>query len=67
MGEKLRQFFGVPSLSVFFTFLIGCVSVPVIIAAAMEGKSLVLKALVFVVLLLAIRGVSALVRYFQKR
>ncbi|ACR18440.1 hypothetical protein L3H50_10080 [Corynebacterium sp. MC-04] len=66
MGEKLRQFFGVPSLSAFFTIIIGCVAVAVFMTTAMADQSPVLRVIVFVALIFVIRGVGALVRYFQK-
>lgn len=66
MAEKIRQFFGVPSLGVFFTLVI-CVVVTVgIMAKVMEGKSFILQLLIFVALIFVIRGGGALVRYFQK-
>lgn len=66
MGEKLRQFFGVPSLSSFFTIVIGSVTVAVLMTTVLEGKSAIFKVIVFVALIFAICGVGALVRYFQK-
>ena len=66
MGEKLRQFFGVPSLSAFFTIVIGFVIVAFLMATVLEGKSAIFKVIVFVALILVIRGVGARVRYFQK-
>lgn len=44
MGEKLRQFFGVPSLNAFFTIIIGCVAVAVFMTTAMADQSPVLRA-----------------------
>lgn len=66
MGEKLRQFFGVPSLSAFFTIVIGPVVVAVLMTTVLEGKSAIFKILVFTALILVSRGVGELVRYFQK-
>ncbi len=66
MGERLRQFFGVPSLSVFFTIVIGFVIVAVVMATVLEGKSPLLKVVVFAAFILVIRGVGELARYLQK-
>jgi len=67
VGEKLRRFFGFPSLSAFFTVVIGFVIAAVIMTTVLEGKSPLLKVVGFVAFIFVIRGVGELVRYLQKK